>query len=138
MQSVVLSTENEKGERKMHKRSALLGIILAAGGSVAMAQQVQPSYKADPSVYKLIYEDANFRVIEGVRPKGVHDKVHSHPSPGVVYNLTDCATKIYLPDGKTREAKRKAGEATSVPITPSHSAENTGSSDCKQIFVEKK
>ena len=121
------------------KRVALLGVVLSIyATSSAMAQQAQPTYKGDPSVYKLIYEDANFRVIEAVRPKGVHDKVHSHGSPGIVYLLTDCSTKTYAADGKTSENKRKAGSVAPVPVIAAHSAENTGTADCKQVFVEKK
>jgi hypothetical protein len=103
-----------------------------------MAQSAEPSYKADPSVYKVIFEDANFRVIEAVRKKGVHDKPHGHPVPSVVYALTDCKTKQYAADGKTSEGETKAGSVRAVPVIASHSAENTGSADCKQIFVEKK
>jgi hypothetical protein len=56
----------------------------------------------------------------------------------VVYSLTDCDSKQYTPDGKSAENKRKAGTVFAAPITASHSAENIGATDCKQIFVEKK
>ena len=72
------------------------------------------------------------------RKKGVHDKAHGHPVPSIVYNITDCATKLYTADGKTNEVPGKAGTAAAVPVTPSHSAENTGPADCQQILVEKK
>ena len=104
----------------------------------AVAQTAEPTYKGDPDVYKLIFEDDNFRVIEVNRKKGVHDKVHGHPAPGIVYNVTDCKTKQYAADGKTSETDRKAGTAGSLPVVASHSAENIGPADCKQIFVEKK
>ena len=117
---------------------ALIGAAIAIAATCATAQQAEPTYKGDPSVYKLLYEDANFRVIEAVRPKGVHDKVHGHPTPAVVYHVTECKTKTYAADGKTSENTRKAGSVTPVPVIASHTAENTGSSDCKQVFVEKK
>jgi hypothetical protein len=41
-------------------------------------------------------------------------------------------------DGKTREAGGKAGTATAVPVIPSHSAEEMGTNDCEQVFVERK
>jgi mannose-6-phosphate isomerase-like protein (cupin superfamily) len=115
----------------------MLGLV-SSSAMAQMAQTAPPTYKGDPDVYKLIYEDANFRVIEAVRKKGVHDKTHSHPANSVVYNVTDCKTKLYEADGKTRDADAKAGTATPVPLTASHSAENTGAADCKQVFVEKK
>ena len=104
----------------------------------ALAQTAPPTYQGDPDVYKVIFEDQNFRVIATVRKKGVHDKEHGHPVPSVVYNITDCTTKTYTPDGKTSEISRKAGTASAVPVIPSHSAENVGPTDCQQIFVEKK
>ena len=106
--------------------------------TIAFAQTAPPTYQGDPAVYKVIFEDQNFRVIATTRKKGVHDKVHGHPLPSVVYNITDCATKTYAPDGKTSEIVRKAGTANAVPVIPSHSAENTGTADCQQIFVERK
>lgn len=104
----------------------------------ALAQTAPPTYQGDPDVYKVIFEDQNFRVIATTRKKGVHDKEHGHPLPSVVYNITDCTTKTYTPDGKTSDVTRKAGSASAVPVIPSHSAENIGTADCQQIFVEKK
>ena len=116
----------------------LAAVALSCLGGAAQAQTIEPTFKGDPSVYKVIFEDANFRVIEAVRKKGVHDKAHSHPLPSVVYNVTDCKTKLYGPDGKSTENAGKAGVASAVPVTPSHSAENIGDADCKQVFVERK
>jgi hypothetical protein len=118
----------------------LLGTVMVIGmsSSSAVSQTAEPTYKADPSVYKLIFEDANFRVIEATHIKGVHDKAHSHGGQFIVYNLTDCTMKTYAPDGKATERDGKAGTVTGLPAIASHSAENTGTADCKQIFVEKK
>jgi hypothetical protein len=113
-------------------------MMIGMGASGAAAQTVEASYKADPDTYKVIFEDANFRVIEANHKKGVHDKVHSHPVPFVVYNVTDCKTKLYAADGKTTESVGKAGTARVNPAVASHSAENIGDADCKQVFVEKK
>jgi hypothetical protein len=106
--------------------------------SSAVAQTAEPTYKADPDVYKVIFEDANYRVIEANRKKGVRDKGHGHPVASVVYYVTDCKTKAYATDGKTTETSFKAGTARANPVIASHSAENTGTADCKTIFVEKK
>jgi hypothetical protein len=134
------SRATEKGK---HVNIVRIGILLSTAllvgtASRAVAQTAEPTYKADPSVYKVIFEDASFRVIEGTRKKGVHDKVHSHPVPFVVYSVTDCKTKLYAADGKTTELESKAGTATALPVIASHSAENTGNADCTQIFFEKK
>jgi hypothetical protein len=118
----------------------LLGtaMMICMSSSGAMAQIAEPTYKADPSVYKLIFEDANFRVIEATHVKGVRDKAHSHAGPFMVYNLTDCTQKTYAPDGTATEQTGKAGTVKVLPAIASHSAENTELADCKQIFVEKK
>lgn len=112
--------------------------LASLGVTVAFAQSAPPTYQGDPDVYKVIFEDQNFRVIATNRKKGVHDKVHGHPVPAVVYHITDCTTKLYSADGKTTENISKAGTASAVPVITSHSAENIGPSDCQQIFVERK
>jgi len=121
-----------------HAALAAATILALASAGASAQQQAEPTYKGDPAVYKLIFEDANFRVIEVNRPKGVHDKVHGHPTPSVVYHVTDCKTKTYAADGKTNVTDRKAGTAGAVPVIASHTAENVGDADCKQVFVEKK
>jgi hypothetical protein len=113
-------------------------VLLGLGCSASVAQTAEPSYKADPDTYKVIFEDANYRVIEANHKKGIHDKVHSHPVSFVVVNLTDCKNKLYGADGKITENVAKAGTVQVNPAIPSHSAENIGDADCKQIFVEKK
>jgi hypothetical protein len=121
--------------------SIAVPLVAAAGLAMSFstsAQSAQPTYQADPGVYKLIFEDQNYRVIEATRKKGVHDKVHGHPVASVIYNLTDCTTRTYGADGKAVDATSKAGSVRSVPATPSHSAENIGAADCRTIFVERK
>jgi len=132
---------NQHGRNAMKSFFGMLfgaAIMVGMGSSGAVAQTAEPTYKGDPSVYKVIFEDDNFRVIAATRKKGVHDKVHGHPVPYVTYNVTDCKTKLYSADGKTTEREGKAGTAQSGIVIASHSAENIGNADCKQIFVEKK
>jgi hypothetical protein len=123
-----------------HRAVIALGVtgLLYVASSAAVAQNAPPTYQGDPDVYKVIFEDQNFRVIASTRKKGVHDKVHSHPLPSVVYNVNDCVTRLYAADGKTMDVTGKAGTATAVPVTASHSAENIGPTDCETIFVERK
>src|SRR5262249_9376773 len=124
----------------MKQRATLMLTTIALGYSVyaATAQNAPPTFQADPDVYKVIFEDQNFRVIAATRKKGVHDKAHGHPVPSIVYNVTDCPTKLYAADGKTNENPGKAGTANAVPVIASHSAENVGTADCPQSFVERK
>jgi hypothetical protein len=122
----------------MARRTALgLGVAMIWIVSAA-AQESPPSYQADPAVYKVIFEDQNFRMIAGTWKKGTTDKPHSHPAPFVVYALNDCTLRLHNPDGTSRETKNKAGTAFAGPVTSSHTAENVGESDCQAIFVERK
>jgi hypothetical protein len=106
--------------------------------SPAAAQNAPATFRADPSVYKLLYEDQNIRVISATWAKGVHDKPHSHLNPSVAYTLDDCTLRLYAPDGTTRDIANKAGSATEVPVIHSHTAENIGPADCHVVFVEHK
>jgi hypothetical protein len=115
-----------------------LAALLPISASSAMAQDAPPTFQADPEVYKVIFEDQNFRVISATWKKGVHDKAHAHPVPSVIYAVTDCSLRIHAADGKTRDIAPKAGTSMAVPLTPSHSAENIGASDCQAILVERK
>ena len=101
-----------------------------------LAQSAPPTYQGDPSVYKIIFENDSFRVIAATWKAGQADQPHSHPIASVVYALNDC--KLTNPDGTTRDVVNKAGTATAAPITASHTAQNTGSSDCQVVFIERK
>jgi len=125
----------------MHRRlTTALGAtaLLYMASSAAMAQNAPPTYQADPSVYKIILENENYRVIEAIRKPGVHVKVHGHPVPSVVIELNDCTGKLYNADGTTKVNNNKAGAVSAVPIIASHSAENIGATVCHEIFVERK
>jgi hypothetical protein len=54
-----------------HQVALTLGAIalVSIASSRVMAEDAPPTYKGDPSVYKIIFEDQNFRVIEAIRKK---------------------------------------------------------------------
>src|SRR3974390_2628708 len=101
---------------------------LLAVPCAAFAQSAPPTYEADPSVYKLIFEDQNFRVTPGPGAPGATNKPHSHPVPSVAYAFTDCTLQLTSADGKTVTLTPKAGSVNAAPITASHTAHNTGPS----------
>lgn len=121
--------------RRMTLASSIAAIAMI---SAAAAQDAPPSYQADSDVYKVIFEDQNFRVIAATWKKGATDKPHGHPLPFVVYPLNDCTLRLHNPDGTTRDSVSKAGTAFAGPPTASHTAENISEADCRAIFVEKK
>jgi hypothetical protein len=89
-------------------------IMVGMGSSGAVAQTAEPTYKGDPSVYKVIFEDDNFRVIAATRKKGVHDKVHGHPVPYVTYNVTDCKPSYTPPMARQPNVKEKLEQPNPV------------------------
>jgi hypothetical protein len=77
--------EKRKDSIMPHLTTILLGAAVILFISPAAAQNAPATFRADPSVYKLLYEDQNIRVISATWAKGVHDKLHSHPIPSVAY-----------------------------------------------------
>ena len=104
----------------------------------AVAQTAPPAYEGDPSVYKIIFEDQNFRVIAATWQAGQSDKPHSHSVGSLGYALTDCALKLTSADGKVTNINPKAGHANTVAMTPSHTATNVGPSECRVLLIERK
>ena len=123
-------------------RSAALIVGLASVAyaipSIAFAQDAPPIYMADPAVYKVIFEDQSFRVIQATWKPGQIDKQHAHPVPSIVYALTNCSIKLTSADGKTVVIHNKAGRASTVPITFSHHAQNIGRHTCRLLLVERR
>jgi len=105
--------------------------------SAQMPQNAPPSYVADPAVYKLVGENDQFRIIMSTKAVGQRDAWHSHFA-NTVYAMTDCHLRTYTPDGQSRESNRSAGSAYLQPAIPSHSAENIGTAECRQLIVERK
>lgn len=104
----------------------------------AFSQQAEPSQVAAPEIYRVIAEDAKFRVIEAIWKPGEKDVWHSHPATSIQYHVRDCAMRLHTPDGKSRDVKPEAGTARIAPAVESHYAENIGSAECKIVFVEAK
>ena len=115
--------------------AALSGVAFAG---FAAAQDVPPSYKASPDIYRVIAEDERYVVMEVTWKGGQKDSMHSHPKGLVVHFLTDCHARTVTRDGKVMEARRKAGETRINPPVVAHTFENLASTDCRHIHVEMK
>src|SRR4051794_1811968 len=122
-------------EKDMHFNFGAFGAAAVLFGSLSVGASAQtgpqtapPSYVAAPDTYKLVSENEQFRVIAVTRAAGHRDAWHSHAGAAAVYMVTDCMTRLHLPDGKTvgGDTVAKAGTVNFNPPTPSHSAENTG------------
>jgi hypothetical protein len=119
-------------------RYAAVALCSLISVPAAMAQTSPPTYEADPSTFKIIFEDQNFRVISATWKAGATDKAHSHNVPTISVPLTDCTLKLTSADGKTVTVNPKAGTAVALTMTPSHTSQNVGSADCRGVFVERK
>lgn len=114
------------------------GLLAVAALPAPAAAQAQPrSFEASPEVYKVIAENADYKVIEVTWKPGQQDKMHSHPASAVYY-LNDCALRGTLPDGKSGEGKPRAGMAVVQGPIAAHSMQNVGTTDCKLIMFEPK
>lgn len=116
--------------------------LIAAGAFMTplavLAEDAPLSYKAAPDVYKLLFENDQFRVIHQTSKPGQRDASHSH-SALVTYRLSDCTGRLHYPDGKSTDARlAKRGSVTYLPAQPSHSFENTGKTVCEGLIVERK
>jgi mannose-6-phosphate isomerase-like protein (cupin superfamily) len=124
---------------KAFRLKAVIPLCAALAFSpVAIAEDAPLSYKAAPDVYKLLFENDQFRVILQTSKPGKRDALHSH-SALVTYRLSDCTGRLHYPDGKSTEpVPRKRGSVTFLPAQPSHSFENTGKTACEGLIVERK
>ena len=122
----------------MTLKKFLAGAAVLALVSGAAAQDAPLSYQAAPTVYTLLAEDTNFRVILATWKPGQKDVQHSH-SASAVYRLTDCSSRIFGADGKAQgEGSAKAGSVVLQDKIGSHSLENIGTAECKVLLVERK
>ena len=116
----------------MFKACILVGFLFLAPSVL----HPQDPVKADPSRYKVEFENAQVRVLR-VR-YGPHDKsvMHELPARVVVY-LTDQKAKFTLANGKTVERDSKAGEVRWLPAQK-HLLENLSDKPLELVLVEVK
>ena len=117
-------------------RPLLLAVGLGVGG-IALAQTAPPGFVASPEIYKVIAENAKFRVIEVTWKPGQKDKPHSHPD-AASYSLTDCKLRGQVAGRLPWEGSHLVGMANIQDAIASHEMENIGTTDCKLIMFEPK
>ena len=127
---------------KQQRFLSVVASLIAVGGMAlplsASAQSAPLSYKASPDVYKLLAENDQFMVILATWKPGQRDVQHSH-LPNVAYRLTDCKARLFGPDGKViSEREGKAGSVVLQAAINSHSFQNTGTTACQILLVERK
>src|SRR3974390_2273053 len=122
--------------KKIPSAFASLCIALLVPSNV-LAQEPPRSWLASPDVYKIIGENALYRIILGTWKPGQVDNQHSHTAGAIVY-LTDCNIRHYPPAAAPVDTMCKAGGVRTIPAVPSHHVQNIGSADCQMMQVEQK
>ena len=111
----------------------LATLALSLGTNMVMAQDLA---KAMPNDVKVIVDNDRVRVLEVIHRPGAKEPMHSHPAYVAVF-LNATRLKVTMPDGKTVEKDRKAGE-TYFSEAVTHAVENTGTADQHVIVIELK
>lgn len=111
-------------------------LLIYALGAMLMAPAIAADdfLKAASGQTKVLKEDDKVRVVEFKAKKGDKVPMHSHPAH-VVYFIKSGKTKFNFPDGNTREASAKDGEAVINPLV-THAQEHI--EDVHVIVVEMK
>jgi len=111
--------------------------LAMVGGIVLLAPALTPAQDAMKYGVKhltVLAEDDKVRVLRYAPHKGDKTPMHSHPA-AVVYVVKGGRVRFSFPDGSTREAELKAGEATRrAPVTHADEALD----DVESILVELK
>jgi hypothetical protein len=112
--------------------------VLGLTSSAAIAQEAPPSWVASPDVYKVIGENAKYRIILATWKPGQIDNPHSH-KPGQVIAVTDCLGRNHPAGGPPADRPlQKAGQVTPLAAIASHQNENIGTADCQIVLIEEK
>lgn len=115
------------------RRLLLLAVFVCLAVSPVLAQD---PVKVDAKHYKLMFENAQVRVLRV--HYGPHEKsvMHEHPDSVAVF-LSDQKAKFTMPDGKTQDMEGKTGEALWV-AAGKHLPEAVGDKGIDVVLVEMK
>jgi len=117
--------------------ASVLGLALVLiGGTSAVAQQDLDATKTDSKHHKVVFENDQVRIVRWQIPPGESTERHSHPALVNVF-LTDIDVQITTDDGKTVNAKGKAGDA-SWRTAGTHVVKNVSDKPAEGILVEPK
>jgi len=118
----------------MRRRSTLLLVTLTVG--VARVALAQDPVKLSPTMYKVLLDNDQVRVLEFRAKPGQSEPMHSHP-PMTVYDISGGRVKLTIPDGKAEVLDVKPGTAVWSAAT-THRFENVGTSEAHEIIIELK
>lgn len=114
---------------------AALGIALSIG-ALAVPGRAQDALVVAPSMYKVLFENNQVRVLEFVIKAGSKIGMHSHPDH-FGYVVNGGQLKISKPDGSAAVADLKTGTVLWIGAE-THQGENVGKTTIKLIVNELK
>lgn len=113
----------------------LAGLVLI---SAARTSQAQDAAKVDPEHYKVLYEDADVRVLRYDDQPGHFVPRHSHPEY-VVYSLAPARRQFLLGNCASQIAAKPVPIPVNTPLVKSpvtHCERNSGTTDTHLIIIE--
>jgi quercetin dioxygenase-like cupin family protein len=102
----------------------------------ALPAAAQDPAKVASQYYRVVAENERVRVLHVTLPAGAAAAMHSHPAH-VAVALDDGTVQVTSPEGTTREAPMKAGEALMTPAG-AHKTANKGGASMGVIVIELK
>jgi quercetin dioxygenase-like cupin family protein len=106
------------------------------GQSSTQRKATTDAVKADPKHYKVEFENEKVRVLRITYGPNERSEMHTHP-PKVAIFLTDQHSRHTYPDGRSEEARAKAG-AVQYTEAWEHNPENMSDKPFELIAVELK
>src|SRR4051794_32850957 len=97
------------------RRRFMLFLVTITVTTVRVAMAQDP-VKLSPSMYRVLLENDEVRVLEFRAKPGQAEGVHSHPAM-TVYDVSGGRIKLTTPDGKSQVLDGKAGTAVWSPPT---------------------
>jgi len=120
--------------------TAILACTLLPGASTLAGDALPNAAVASPNVYKIIAENAQWRVLQATWQPGQEDNFHSHAADRVSIYPMDCKLRLTNSDGTFKDVAPKGGKAkarTGAPVK-AHKAKNIGNKACTLQIVELK
>jgi quercetin dioxygenase-like cupin family protein len=94
----------------------------------------QDPVKVNSEHYKVVFENANVRVLRVNQAAGGKSSMHQHPD-NIVIPLAPAKVRFTMPDGKSEDAEL-ASESATYMAAGSHSGVNVGTEPVDVILVE--
>ena len=111
-------------------------LIVAISVLVPFVAFAQDPAKVDPAHYKVIFNNAQVRILDVQLKPGEKTPMHSHPNL-IAYPLTGGTLRSTLPNGKTTTATIRAGQAV-WHNAQTHASENIGKTTVHALGIELK